>query len=359
MTAIHIDTVAAANTERWFTWHNLRIPIAALLAIAAAAKFQDFTKILAGDGLLSSQPILLTAIGIEAALAFYLLFGDQLWSWRLTFALFSVFSIISGYAWATGADCNCISQRISGAAMFAVDIAVLAAAWSTRPKHFRSGQRAQPFGNSESVSSAIDAQSRATVAQSSGLVAQIEVTTVHQPSALKHLRSIIPIAIAAAIGIATATGANWRHQTIVASEQPNIEYLIPELMIGKRWPLDSRIDPRLKPLETGRWMVLIVRRDCPHCQEFLDKYFADPTWHRPGERTAVFVAGSNNWHFQVDRVSFDISPSLVFEWSKCEPFVATPAIFEICDQLIMEADSNPLLENPSLLAHYGTYSELE
>jgi len=96
MTAIHIDTVAAANTERWFTWHNLRIPIAALLAIAAAAKFQDFTKILAGDGLLSSQPILLTAIGIEAALAFYLLFGDQLWSWRFVFALFSLFAIVSG-----------------------------------------------------------------------------------------------------------------------------------------------------------------------------------------------------------------------------------------------------------------------
>lgn len=346
--------VDAEATRPLVSWQTLRIPIAALLAFAAAVKFQDVTRILAGDGLLSSQPLLLTAIGIEAALAVYLLFGNQRWSWRLTVALFSLFALISGYAWATGTDCNCISQRISPWAMFAIDITVLAAAWWARPLH-------PPAGRVGSEARA-DGEGRAatTEASTERLGEPAIIQAAKAPTSFQKLRPIFPIVLALVLGIATATAAHWRHQTIAAREQPNIDYLIPELLIGKRWPLDSRIDPRLKPLETGRWMVVIVRRDCPHCQEFLNKHFADPTWHRPGERTAVFVAGSDRWWFQFDRIEWNFENyTSSLDWPVREPFVATPAIFELCDQRIIKADSNPFSQNKSSLAHYDTHSEPE
>jgi len=320
---------AFAASQGWFTWKSLRIPIAALLAIAAAAKVQDIAKLLAGDGLLSSQPMLLTAIGIEAALAFYLLFGDQLWSWRFVFALFSLFAIVSGYAWATGTDCNCISKRISPAAMFAIDIAVFAAAWWTRPLHLPVWW----VGSEERA----DGESRAGITEVSMVPLSgdsVNLERAVRPNVFHKLKPIFPIALALMTGIATATAANWRHQTIAASEQPNIEYLIPELLVGKRWPLDSRIDPRLKPLETGRWMVVIVRRDCPHCQEFLDKHFADPTWHRPGERTAVFVAGSDQWPFDFDYISSNPVQHRLAPWPDHEPFAESPFTAAISDSIV-------------------------
>jgi len=298
------------------SWSQLRIGIAALLIVAAAAKVQDIVPILAGDGLLASQPLLLTAIGVEAALALYLLIGDRRWSWLLTIALFSVFTAVSGYAWFSGQDCNCIAQRIGPGWMLLIDIAVLTFAWWARP------QVTLPPGGSDAVAA--------------GEGRTDERIDHHVATALTT--SLAPVILSLIAGTVAATAASWRHQTITASsgeQEGQIEYLIPELLIGKRWPLDSRIDPRLKPLETGRWMVVIVRRDCPHCQEFLDKHFADPTWHRPGERTAVFVAASDDWLYEFDPKRSEFDPDGTISWRESAPFVASPTSLAIGDGIVL------------------------
>ena len=307
MSVIQFDrTDVDSSRSPVISWSTVRIPIAGLLLVAAVVKAQEITGILAGDGLLSSRPLLLAAIGIEAALAVYLLFGDHRWSWRSAIAIFSVFAVTSGYAWATGQDCNCIDRRIGPGWMLAIDIVVLITAWYARP-NFHS-----PSGGSDAV---------AAGEGHSGLAPKNQPRTAAR---------ILPLSVSLTAGILSITAAQWRHQAIVTADEAQIEYLIPELLIGKRWPLDSRIDPRLKPLETGNWMVVIVRRDCPHCQEFLDKHFADPTWHRPGERTVVFVAGDNQWPFQFDRVELtDIDFQKFISWSHDEAFATSPSIFLI------------------------------
>jgi hypothetical protein len=286
MYAIQLDESHESSRSRpaLVSWSYLRIAVAALLLIAVVAKVQDITRILAGEGLLSSKPLLLTAIGIESALAVYLLIGDRRWSWRLTIALFSIFTVISGYAWVTGQDCNCIDRRIGSGWMLLMDIAVLAAAFWRRPRD----------------ESAIDPEVRATMSANplDWQRAHSKESMIERSPNRTSLRPIIPLAIAATVGIATATAANWQHQTnITSASSDQIEYLLPELLIGKRWPIDSRYHPELKALETGNWMVVIVRRDCDHCKEFLAKNFADPTWHRPGERTVCFSIEENRWFF--------------------------------------------------------------
>jgi hypothetical protein len=138
--------------------------------------------------------------------------------------------------------------------------------------------------------------------------------------------ALLPVILSIVAGTLSITAAEWKHQSNAASTG-DVQYLIPELLIGNRWPLDSRYHPDLKALETGNWMVVIVRRDCPHCKKFLGKHFADPMWHRPGERTAVFVAGTNQWHFQIDRVSLATLADPMIEWPETEPFVSCPSRF--------------------------------
>jgi hypothetical protein len=283
MYAIELERSQSNSRSRpaLISWGSLRIAIAMLLLIAAGAKIRDITRILAGDGLLSSQPLLMVAIGIETALAVYLLIGDRRWSWRLTIALFSAFAVTSGYAWATGQDCNCIDQQIGPGWMLLIDITVLVLAWQARPQHhlYSEGSNAAMAGQA--------------------IVGSHATADPNRTSAV-----LLPIIFSIVAGTLSITAAQRRHESFSAeSNSGQIEYLIPELLIGKRWPLDSRVHPDLKSLETGNWMVVIVRRDCQHCQEFLDKHFAELTWHRAGERMAVFVAGSDRWGYRFDHIS--------------------------------------------------------
>jgi hypothetical protein len=71
--------------------------------------------------------------------------------------------------------------------------------------------------------------------------------------------------------------------------------------------------------------VLVLRPDCDHCRELVEEHFQDPTWHRPGERTAVFLAGSDEWSFRFDYVSIELGETQI-RWEEGEPFVVSPLV---------------------------------
>jgi len=112
-------------------------------------------------------------------------------------------------------------------------------------------------------------------------------------------------------------------------KKESLQFLLANMLQNQQWPLNSRVHPSLKPLETGRWMVILVRGDCGHCRELLESEFADPRRHRPNERTVVFVAGSENWSYEFDAVRLDTDETRVIAWNGDEPFVANPAVFVI------------------------------
>lgn len=62
-----------------------------------------------------------------------MLVGDARWTWRIAVATFTVFTVATGYALATGQDCNCVAQSISPKHMLLLDGAVLALAMLFRP----------------------------------------------------------------------------------------------------------------------------------------------------------------------------------------------------------------------------------
>jgi len=66
-----------------------------------------------------------------------------------------------------------------------------------------------------------------------------------------------------------------------------------------------------EPLETGRWLVLIVQADCEHCQDLIAEHFADSRLHRPNERTAMFLAGATTWPFQLDQISLRVDAARI------------------------------------------------
>ena len=124
--------------------------------------------------------------------------------------------------------------------------------------------------------------------------------------------------------------------------------MLADMLIEKRWPLDATLHPDLAELDEGRWMVLVVRRDCEHCRQLLEKHFADPATHRPNERTATFVAGETSWPFMLDEIAIESSAGTSITWPAEEPFVASPAIFLIENGRVVKAsdgeDADAFLE---------------
>ena len=281
-------------------WGQIRFFVAALLLFAAAVKVVSTPQILAGGGLLGTAPRLTCVVAFEASMATYLIIGNLFLSWILTLVVFVVFVVSAGYALATGQACNCFGDQVDPQVMLIIDMVVLAATGWCRP--------------------------------------------VPEPGTQKQL--IKHLIIAAIVGTAFAGLSVWRNQ-VVDRTQP-LEFLLADMLNGKPWPLDESLHPDLQELGSGKWMVVVVRRDCDHCRELIEKYFRDPQRHRPDERTAVFVAGNDQWPFQLDHVSFDVIGGTFLAWSSAEPFVASPAIFLIDDGTVVEAadgnDSDQFIE---------------
>ena len=269
-------------------WTFFRFVIAVILAIAAIAKFVNMTEILAANSLLSNRLLLTVAIGVEFGVAVFLLLSDSFWPWAVTVVLFLIFSAASIYAIASGQDCNCISKKIGPKVMLPFDLAMLAIASLVRPARKLTWDK------------------RLTMMALSCLFVG---------------------------GMASLAAASSKP----AAQSDRLQFLLADMLVQQPWPLNASLHPDLVALETDRWMVLVVRSDCEHCRELLSKHFADPESHRPNERTAVFVAGSSEWPFQLDHVSIDGEKTSSIKWPIEEPFVASPAIFLLENGKVVDA----------------------
>lgn len=270
-------------------WYYARYAIAVILLFAAAAKIVNSVEILAGDGLLSARPMLLAAIGLESAVAGFLLCGNPFWTWVATLATFVVFSGASAYAIATGQDCNCISHAIGPKVMLPFDLAVLALVWWLRPAARASWNR-------------------------------------------RLMREIT-----GSVGLGILVAGSTSLYDPPQKSNP-LQYLVADMLVGQRWPLNATMNPELAALDKGNWMVLIVRRDCEHCRELIAKHFVDPHRHRPNERTALFVAGESEWPFQFDEIAIDFRVKHTIGWPVAEPFVASPGVLLIKNGIVRQGE---------------------
>ncbi|MEZ6152449.1 MAG: hypothetical protein R3C09_20305 [Pirellulaceae bacterium] len=250
-------------------------------------------KILATDGFLSTNWLLTTAIGIEAVVAVLIVGLAPRMARILIVVVFGCFASVASYALLSGKDCNCFGFDLLGARVtLPVDIIVLIAAMFACPKK-------------------------------KGL---------QQASAFLYTAALAALLAAAGIGL-----SQYRKSQVKSSER--MEFLLADDMIDKPWPIMKSYHADLAQLATGQWLILIVRRDCEHCRELIEEQFHDPQRHRPSERTLIFVAGSDEWFFRFDHVSLE--PGLEsIQWADGEPFVASPAVFQVVDGIVkLAADS--------------------
>lgn len=278
------------SSFRAFTW--FRICVALLLLVAVISKLARFVEIISADGLLSDPWLLRTAIGVEAAVCLFVFLGDAIQVRRLILLVFGSFIAAAGYAVLTDQQCNCIAEFIPAWMMLIVDISVFGLALVVKPEADR-----------------------------------------HK--AVSVLQALAVSAVAGAVFLVIASQRGATPEAPAANEP--IEFLLADSLIDQSWPLGDHLHPALKGLESEKWLIVVVRRDCDHCRQLLTQVFADPQRHPPDTRTAVFVSGTNEWPFQFDHVAVDIEDELRLSWPGGEPFVASPAVFCLNDGHVVQA----------------------
>ncbi len=294
-------TPASGDSSFPSGFRSLQIAVAFLLIVAAVSKLMRFVEIVSGDGVLSDPWLLRTVASVEALISVFILLGPPIWVRRIIFVVFGGFIFITSYAILTQRDCNCIAQFIPPWGMLLIDICIFIWAVIVKPE-------------SRQILTTRTAVSFGVIVGSTFMVFAAQ-------------RSVIPVA---------------------PVENEPIAYLLADSLIDQQWPLTSRQHPELKELEIGRWLVLVIRKDCDHCQQLVAEVFADPERHPPGVRTAMFVAGEDEWPFQFDRIAMDVRGDSRLAWSAGEPFVASPAIFHLNDGRVTKAadgqDADKLLK---------------
>jgi hypothetical protein len=289
------------------SWSMFRsIPVAVLI-LAAAMKAVSATQILASEGLLASPRLLFPVIGGEVAVAFLLIMLPIRGSRLVGLVAFTVLAFAAGYATATQQSCQCFGSSVSPHYMLLIDLGILFLTWVSRP-----GPAAGGAISGESVGG--------------------------NQSPRLELSSIRHAVIASVIvGTTAATGAFAYHK--LSSPSP-VEFLLAETLRGQTWPVTAQYNPKLTELETGKWLVLVVRPDCEHCGNLVAKWFADPERQHDRERTATFHATDGRWSFFFDNVtlsSAELTESAAIVWGNGSPFVAAPAVFVLDDGMVVDA----------------------
>lgn len=257
---------------------------------AAVTKGVNMPLILAGDGLLGTLPRLLFVIAFESAAATYLVIGSLWWSWLLTLVTFTIFVISSLYAMATDRSCSCFGEWLDVETVVVIDTVVLL----------------------------------------------LTVCLRHGYSRVAAGRLATHLLIGVIVGGSVVGLALLRHQSFRRTQRERL--IVADVLLGNPWPINEQKHPALKPLSRGRWMIVIVNRDCKRCRTLIRKHFQDPELHRVGERTAVFAYGRDNpeWQFQIDRISLNPESETFFSWPAGRPLVASPAVFLINDGFVTD-----------------------
>lgn len=283
------------NRDWGFT--SLRLTAAAILFIAAFAKVWFYPVILKGDGLLSNGIVLDLAIVFESVAAVAIAFSNVRLCWWLIVSIFGCFAIVSALALVTSRDCNCFGEWFGARVTLPIDLAIAIGCALFRVRN----------------------------------------PNMHRDSHTSS-RLILFGVLGLIVGIGLVSGGHLRLQTSTTDD--GTRFLFASDMIGKQWPIDGRLNPRLRELESGKWFVIIARRDCDHCARMLQEYFSDPRWHPAETRTILFVAGSNDWTFCLDLLSLIETPAGIVSWP-IEPFVSSPGIFLLNDGVVQDAADGP------------------
>ena len=45
-----------------------------------------------------------------------------------------------------------------------------------------------------------------------------------------------------------------------------LEFMLADGLVKKPWPLDGKISRQLNAMESGKWLAIVARKDCEHCQ---------------------------------------------------------------------------------------------
>ena len=115
-----------------------------------------------------------------------------------------------------------------------------------------------------------------------------------------------------------------------------LEFMLADGLVKKPWPLDGKISRQLNAMESGKWLAIVARKDCEHCQKLIEEHFESPKKTTDNRRTALFIAGADQWNFLLDEVSLSAPTHGTIEWRR-EPFVASPAVFLIDDGVVFDA----------------------
>jgi hypothetical protein len=101
------DNEPEPSTVRLSPWILFCTIVATLLVTAAALKAWSSPVIIAKEGILSSNWVLMAAIGLELAVAVLIVILRDRIAWWLIVGLFSVFLAAASYSIISGAECNC------------------------------------------------------------------------------------------------------------------------------------------------------------------------------------------------------------------------------------------------------------
>lgn len=273
-------------------WSAYCVAVASILIVAAGMKAWNAPKMLATDGLLADEWLLPMAIAIEAGVAVLIVGLSPRLARILIVGLFGCFAVVATYSLLSGTECNCFGGDWFGARFtLPMDVCVLFGAWLLAPK-----------ANKQEKSSRL-----------------IPSTTL----------GLSALAMAVGVGV-------FEYRKAYSKFSEKLEYLLADELVGKPWPITEVYHPDLAELRVGKWLILILRPDCEHCRELVEDHFQDPNWHPPGMRTAVFLAGSNRWTFNLDHVSL-VPDENSIHWEDGEPFVASPALFQCVEGIIGNA----------------------
>ena len=149
----------------------------------------------------------------------------------------------------------------------------------------------------------------------------------------------LAVAGVASLVAATVSGMALNSSLKSQKELPDIRFLLADDWIGKSWPLDENFDAKLKELTADKWLVLIFRSDCEHCEALakrIDDHQNDDDVGKP--KIVSFVAGSNDWPVHFGGASTSLESQTKIPWhGREEPFVASPAAFILDDGKVVEA----------------------
>lgn len=284
------------QTTSGVAWGVVKTAVSLILFYAALMKSFRIAEILAtSGGLFSSKAMLITAIAFEAGVATYILLAPASKSWSAVIGTFSLLTLAALYSLATERSCDCFGGDYGAELTLPLDLAILLACGIFRP-----------IGNGR-----------------------------------KKCSNTFLIVSSTIVGVALSSSALYYQEIRSLETTEQFDTLLADMLIGREWPLTSAMHPNLSQLETGKWLIVVAKADCEHCQQLVQREFSNAKRHRNGERTAVFIAEGTRWSFQLDAVSMTPVEADVIGWPRKPPFFASPAIFCLIHGKVVAAADGP------------------